>query len=55
MITRVLLDLDAFYLEQRLCGDLAGNAKGERAWRACGACGRADRAAGGHAAIVVTD
>jgi hypothetical protein len=39
VITRVLLDLDAFYLEHRLCGDLDGDAKGERAWLACLACG----------------
>jgi hypothetical protein len=39
VITRVLLDLDAFYLELRLCGDLGGDATDERAWLACGACG----------------
>jgi hypothetical protein len=35
VITRVLFDLDAFYLEHRLCGDLDGDATDERAWFAC--------------------
>jgi hypothetical protein len=39
VIRRVLLDLDPFYLEHRLYGDLDGDAKGERAWLACVACG----------------
>jgi hypothetical protein len=35
VITRVLLDLDAFFLEHRLCGDLDGGASSERGgWRA---------------------
>jgi hypothetical protein len=36
---RLLLDLDAFFLEHRLCGDLDGDATDERAWLACIACG----------------
>jgi len=36
---RLLLDLDAFYLEHRLCSDLDGDATDERAWMACRACG----------------
>jgi len=36
VITRVLLDLDAFFLEHRLCGDLDGGASDERAWLVCG-------------------
>jgi hypothetical protein len=36
---RLLLDLDAFFLEHRLCGDLDGDGTGERAWLACSACG----------------
>jgi hypothetical protein len=36
---RLLLDLDAFYLEHRLCGDIDGDATDERAWMACGPCG----------------
>ena len=39
MSERLLLDFDAFFLEHRLCGDLDGNATGERAWMACSACG----------------
>jgi hypothetical protein len=36
---RLLVDLDAFFLEHRLCGDLDGDATDERAWLACVACG----------------
>ena len=36
---RLLLDLDAFFLEHRLCGDLDGGTSNERAWLACVACG----------------
>jgi hypothetical protein len=36
---RLLLDLDAFFLEHRLCGELNGGASSERAWLACIACG----------------
>jgi hypothetical protein len=36
---RLLLDLDAFYLEHRLCGDLDGDGTAERAWLSCVACG----------------
>ena len=38
MIARVLLDLDAFFFEHRLCGDLNGGTDDERVWMACGAC-----------------
>jgi len=31
-------DLDAFYLEQRRCGELDGGANGEWIWMAC-SCG----------------
>ena len=36
VITRVLLDFDAFFLEHRLCGDLDDGASDERAWLVCG-------------------
>jgi len=36
---RLLLDLDAFFLEHRLCGDLDGGMSKERAWLTCTACG----------------
>jgi hypothetical protein len=39
VITRVLLDLDALFLEHRLCGDLNNGTDDEREWLACGACG----------------
>jgi hypothetical protein len=35
----LLTELDAFFTEHRDCGDLDGDAKGERAWLACRACG----------------
>jgi hypothetical protein len=35
VITRVLLDLDAFFLEHRCCGELDGGETDERAWLAC--------------------
>jgi hypothetical protein len=36
---RLLLDLDAFFLEHQQCGDLDGEGDDERVWMACGACG----------------
>jgi hypothetical protein len=39
VITRVLLDLDTFFLEYRRCGDLDGGTTDERAWLVCVACG----------------
>ena len=39
MSDRLLLDLDSFFLEHRLCGDLDGDATDECAWLACVACG----------------
>jgi len=39
VMRRVLLDLDAFFLEHRLCGDLDGDATDEHVWLACAACG----------------
>jgi hypothetical protein len=38
-MTRLLLDVDAFFFEHRLCGDLDGGTTDERAWLACIACG----------------
>jgi hypothetical protein len=43
---RLLLDLDAFFLEHRLCGDLNGGTADERAWLACIACGARIESAG---------
>ena len=40
VMRRLLLDLDAFFLEHRLCGDLDGDATDEHVWLACVACGR---------------
>jgi len=39
VIRRLLLDLDAFFLEHPLCGDLSGGTDDERVWMACVACG----------------
>ena len=38
-VTRLLLDLDAFFLEHRLCGNLDGGADGERVWLSYLTCG----------------
>ena len=46
---RLLLDLDAFFLEHRSCGDLDAYVSDTRVWVARALCG-ADRAAGGRAA-----
>jgi hypothetical protein len=35
VITRVLLDLDAFFLEHRCCGDLDSAVEGDRVWMTC--------------------
>ena len=37
MITRLLLDLDAFYLEDERCGDLDSAVDGDRVWMVCSA------------------
>jgi hypothetical protein len=34
-------DLDAFYLEHRLCGELDGGVDEDRVWLACVTCGAA--------------
>ena len=34
-MTALLLDLDAFYLEHRCCGELDAGVEGERVWMAC--------------------
>jgi len=39
VIRRLLLDLDAFFLEHPLCGDLDGGMSNERAWLMCVARG----------------
>jgi len=36
---RLLLDLDAFFLEHRFCGDLDSGTSDERVWLVCSACG----------------
>ena len=38
----LLTDLDAFYIDHRLCGELEAGVDGAIVWLACG-CGRASR------------